>query len=112
MTMRRRPRGRPPRGQLERRYRVESQFIATRSTNSLPRLTHAWLQLMAVSPRFAPRTVFSGTDALSLFMGNCARQVGARHRLGLLLRTSDAELYSACRTRDRKSTRLNSSHLG
>jgi hypothetical protein len=51
-------------------------------------------------PRCAPRTVFSGTDALSLFMGNCAQQVGARHSLGLLLKTSDAELYSACRTRD------------
>jgi hypothetical protein len=51
-------------------------------------------------PRCTPRTVSSGTGTLCLFMGNCGPQVGTHHRLGLLLKTSDAELYCACRTRD------------
>jgi len=75
---------------------MEKTETTTSELRSVRKLTSPSMKM----PRCKPRTVSSGTDALSLFMSNCARQVGARHRLGLLWKTSDAELYSARRTRD------------
>jgi hypothetical protein len=57
-------------------------------------------KLTSPSMKMPRCTVSSGTGTLCLFKGNCGPQIGAHHRLGLLLKTSDAELYCACRTRD------------